>query len=375
MIRLPAVLRSALAAGVVWALALGLAGCSKKVASVDPGYVSPEGTPSPMARMVVTPDVPVTYLKYIDKNNDGLTLDDSLDVESPFSVYESGPGAIVTTIFDSTVANGYQLMRRESNGGYRVAQNFVTLPARRWLDTGWEAYKLVDPSPSGYQPPTYMGRGLFSGIVTTSSPLTNTVLVTVPAVANLDFDYQGMYNLLDLQAGIHTYNPPDSIFDMKWSAVPGAAGYWISIFEFTGDAFEALRARLPAPVYLGKSRDTYIAYVPAPATSYRIGNSGNGIDILRRSPIINKHYYRLRISAVGADGSLLAYTFGQDSIPLPGGAITVEGSPHNTWNLTLPYSIQLRTGGQVASAPGARLQPGAALPPRTRAWTWGRGNP
>ena len=372
MIRHPAVPGTALAAGLAWALVFGLAGCAKKVASVDPNYVSPEGKFSPEARMVVTNDVPVTYLKYIDKANDGLTPDDSLDADSPFDVYNTGPGAIVMTILDSTVVSGYQLLRRESNGGYRIAQNFSAVPARRWLDTQWEAYSLVDPSPSGFQPPTYVGRGLFSGIVTTNSPLTNTAMVTAPTVANLDFDYQGMFNLLDLQAGIHTYNPPDSIFNMKWAAVPGAAGYWISIYEFTGDAIEALRSRLPAPVYLGKSRDSYLCYVPASQTTYTIGDPAT---ILRRTPIINRHYYRLRISAVDAEGTLLAYTFGQDSLPLPGGAITVEGSPHNTWNVTLPYSIQLRTGPQTPSSPEARLESGALLPLRARAWVGRRGSP
>ncbi|HEY6867189.1 MAG TPA: hypothetical protein VI792_08030 [Candidatus Eisenbacteria bacterium] len=372
MIRLPAVPRTALAAGVAWALALGLASCSKKVATVDPGYVTPEGAPTPQAKMVVNDDLPVTYLRYIDRANDGLSLDDSLDAAGPYDVYAVGPGAIVMTVLDSTAANGYELMRRESNGGYRVAQKFTTLPARRWLDTGWEAYSLADPAPSGYQPPTYVGRGLFSNIVTTDSPLTNTATVSAAAVANLDFDYQGMYNQLDLQAGIHTYNPPDSVFNMRWSPVPGAAGYWISIFEFTGDAHEALRSRLPAPVYLGKSRDSYLCYVPGSQTSYTIGGPAT---ILRSKPILNKHYYRLRITAVDAAGTLLAYTFGQDSIPLPGGAITVEGSPHNTWNVTLPYSIQLRPGPQLPSARGGPAEFGAALPLRTRMRAGGRGTP
>ena len=368
MTRLSASARRALAVAAVVAVAHGSTGCAKKISSVDPGYTSPEGTRSAKARLVVTQDLPVPYLVYIDKKSDGFTGEpgDSLDVLSPYQVFAAGPGAVIGTILDSTLASNYQVMRREANGAYRVAQDSPEQPTRRWLDTFWEAYAFVDPAPSGYQPPTYLGRGLLSGVVNQSSPLTNAALAGTSVIGDIDFDYQGKFNLIDRKFNILTYNPPDSIFNMKWTPVAGAAGYWISVSQFTGDAIEFLRSTLPAPVYLGRSRNYLLVYVSAPANSYTVG--GPADLVLTRRPILNRFYYQLRITAVGPSGEILAYTFGDNLNVVPGSTRMVGSEAKNTWNVVLPFSIRLRPGPQVAADSPAEADSILVRPARAGIW-------
>jgi hypothetical protein len=360
--------RVALAAGILAALLA--AGCSKQPNVVDPNFLTPEGTPSLRSVLVVSRDLPVYYDIYYDLTNDGYTPDDIRDPGGPFPLYASGPGAVTTTLIDSTLADTYQLLRREANGGFRVAQDFATFPSRRWIDTGWEAYRLIDPSPSGFQPPTYQCRGLYNSQVTTASPLSNLGLASVSSIANIPFDYQNLYNTSDLQKGIVTFNPPDSInFSLKWTPVASAAGYWISIYSFNGDANERLRVELPAPVYLGRTRDFLLAYEPAPASSYRMSGQP-GATVLRQKPLINKQYYEVKITAVGSGGEIQAMCYGDNMLVVPGPPGSYQGVLHNTWNLIPANAIQLRPGAQTtqvperAAGPQWAVAPGGGRPPR-----------
>jgi hypothetical protein len=367
MTRIAAPRHAALVMGAIVALMLGLTGCAKKLASVDPRYLSPEGTPSAKARMIVTPDVPIPYDIYIDEKNDGFTRDDLPDPANPYYTYASGPGAVVGTILDSTLANTYQIMRREANGGYRIAQDFTHSPAHRWLDTEWEAYSFVDPAPSGFQPPTYLGRGIVSGVVTAQSPLTNAAQAPSGALTSIQFNYQGKVNLLDQRIGILTYNPPDSSdVLLAWNPVAGAAGYWVSIYQFTGNATDFLSSTLPGPIPLSKTRDFLLVYVPAPTTSYIAYPPDPDTThlILTSHPLLNQQYYLLRILAVDADGRIVGFTAGDNLVLLPGTPVVVGGTPKNTWELTTPSAIRLRPGPQASLAPQERAEPFRVLPAR-----------
>ena len=360
MTRLRNAPRAVLAAGAL--VALLAAGCSKKPNVVDPNFVTPEGTPSSRSLLVITQDLPVYYDIYYDLTNDGFTPDDTRDPTGPFPLYASGPGAVVSTLIDSTLADTYQLLRREANGGFRVALDFPSFPSRRWIDTQWEAYRLIDPSPSGFQPPTYQCRGLYQSEVTTASPLSNLGLASVSSIANIPFDYQGMFNTSDQQKGIVTFNPPDSInFTLKWTPVASAVGYWISIYSFNGDANERLRVELPAPVYLGRTRDFLLVYVPAPASSY-VMRGQPGATVLRQKALINKQYYEVKITAVGSGGEIQAMAYGDNRLVVPGPPGSFQGQNHNTWNLIQANAIQLRPGAQATQA--------ATLPEQVAAPSW-----
>lgn len=367
MTRITARHHPALAMSALVALAFALTGCAKKVASVDPSYISPEGTPSTKTLLVVTPDVPIPYWVFTDEKNDGFTDDDTPDPANPYNTYASGPGAVVGTILDSTAASAYQILRRETNGGYRIAHDFNQYPGHKWLDTEWEAYSFADRVPSGFQPPTYLGRGMLSGIITAKSPLTNTALAPTNIIDVIDFDYQGQFNLLDQRAGIETYNPPDSSnILLQWSPVPGAAGYWISIYQFTGNSRDFLSSTLPAPIPVSKARHFLLVYVPGPATSYVAFPTEPDTThlVLTSRPILNQQYYSLRILAVEPNGRIVGYSLGDNLVLLPGGPVQDRGATKNTWNITFPASFRLRPGPQASLAPQDRADSITVLPAR-----------
>jgi len=334
-------------------LALGLAGCAKKITQVDSSYDAPEGTPTGQARLLVRPDIPIEYIEYFDRLNVGAptpvdtlfytpynTLASGHVKVGEFTLYESGPGAVSDLIVDSTAASTYQVLRRESGGGFRVAHDYVLNPKRRWLDTGWEGYAFTDPIPSSYRPPTYLGRGLFSDQVTLTSPLTNLGVVTSNFVDTLRFNYQDQIELRDLPDS--TYTPPDSIFGLHWAQVAGADGYWLQIYQFTGNASEQIQSSLPAALYLDKSHDFFVGFVPAPADSYRLGEPG--AIILSRRTIVNHQDYFARITAVDASGQLLAHSYGRPT--------RVPAAVRNTWDVFWRGAILIRPGPKVETGPG-----------------------
>ena len=362
--------RQALCALAGLALLLAASGCAKKLATVDATYTRPEGilAADTVARMVMRPDYPIEYVEYFDRLNVGgptpaetlfTTAHDTLASgqvrTGVFSIYASSPGSYAGTILDRTTANGYQVLRREANAGFRLFQDFTLTPARRWLDTQWEAYSFSDPSPSPFQPPVYVGRGLFSGAVTKVSPLAVGTLDSPFQLDTLRFNYQGQIAIQDLiEASDSTYAPPDSIFGLHWVPVPGASGYWIQIYQFTGNASEQIRSSLPAPAYLDKSRDFYFAFVPAPADSHHLGDPGIDLPgqrniILTRRTIVNHQDYFARISAVDADGQVIAHSYGRPT-RVPGGA-------RNTWDVFWRGAIRIRPGPQLQTAP-ARIAAG-----------------
>ena len=152
--------RSALSRPVLGALllaaALGAAGCSKKLTQVDSSFTVPEGMPSANSRLIVFPDVAVGIREYLDRAPVGLDEGDSL--LQTIVLYRTGPGVINGVVLDGTPASGYQMLRREANGGLLPLKDFVLTPVVRWLESQWELYSFIDASPGGYNPPTYQGR-------------------------------------------------------------------------------------------------------------------------------------------------------------------------------------------------------------------------
>ena len=234
MTRLPTLPRFALATGAVVVLALGLTACSKKIAAVDPRYLSPEGTPSTRARLVLTPDVVVPLSLYAGAG--AIVVDDSLltfppaDTLATNHVLEAygyfflhGSGYLTGQIFDQTPVSSYQILRRESGGGYRITEGFELAPTRRWLDTEWEGYGFVERPPSAsYQPRTYLGRGTFSHHVTAESPLTNVAIIPPDRLGIIGFDYQNQLDRTIPAVRVPSdsvYMPPDSLFEMRWTPV------------------------------------------------------------------------------------------------------------------------------------------------------------
>jgi hypothetical protein len=306
--------RAALA-GVCLLAAIALAGCSKKVTSVDASYTTPEGVPSGSVRLVVYPDLPITITSWVDRVDNNSTppgasgtwnpqtpTDPSGDslVATSEPIYAIGPGVIRGVLVDGTQATGFQVLRREANGGLRSLFDFTLLPARRWLDSGNELYSFTDSDPSGFSPASYIARGLLNGQIAEASPVSNEAQLTGSTVA--DLNYTG--NLF----------PADSLFLMSWDPVPGAAGYWIHVYDFVPAATEIDRriAGTPAPLSTTLTRDFYLAYTDASVTSHKIGSGGVAVLTFRPNEFRFQREYNVRISAVDANGRLIACTLGGD---------------------------------------------------------------
>jgi hypothetical protein len=279
-------------------VALAMAGCSKKVTNVDASYTAPEGKPSEDARLIVYSDAPVTLQAWKDDTPDGPGKDgfpgpeDSLRGTQQVSV---APGTLYGAILDGTPASGYQVLRREGSGGYAQLKDFVLSPMARFLDSQWELYAFSDARPASFSPPSYLGRGVVSGAVTSTSPLTNAGELARPSLAELV--YKG------------SKTPSDSNFTLSWEAVPDAESYWIQIYQFTGrDSVEILRSAQPAPFVLQNARTYFIGRVDKPATEYTLG--GPGAQVLMRRTLLFSVEYLVRIVAVDKRGEMIAFSYG-----------------------------------------------------------------
>jgi hypothetical protein len=308
------------------------------VTNVDPSFTTVEGVPS-TAKLVVFPDLPNQALMY---------QADTLVEVRPF--YNIGPGIVRGMIFDDTPAGEYQIFRRASNGGFQEIRDFRWDEHKQWVYSQSELYTFFDPSPSAGSSVTYVGRGVVADVVTPTSPLTNVAAVALANVA--DITYEG------------DRFPDDSLFTIEWEAVPGAAGYWLQVYQLRTDIRtfdERVASGAPAPIYPDKSTDYLVAYVPAPFTAYQLGTDGPpGTRVLHRRQTFFNFQYIVRVAAVGSSGALLAYTYGDMAIQrfpenvyflYPRGGVVVQPVP----DLSAFPAPEVPAGELAAEAHDSRL--------------------
>lgn len=281
-----------------------LAGCSKKkLASVDPGYTTLEGRPDANAQLVAWADTPDTSLVFEDREPRGPDIPgtDRADVLIARNAnYRSGSGVLNLLLLDGTAASGFQFFRRANNGGLEAITDYTIPASMKWLPLGWEVYALVDTRPSSYTPSTYVARGLLDGRVTTLSPVTNEAIATGPAP-------QPTINLRYIAP---TRTDRDS--SISWTTVPGAAAYWVDIYQFksTASFHELVASGTPTPVMTGPVTHVLVARFDGVGASspmtYVLGSHVPGI--LVRSSLIPGRQYLARVTAVDASGRVIAWT-------------------------------------------------------------------
>ena len=349
--------RLALLALGALALPLVRAGCGKKVTSSDASYTRVEGTPDANARLVSWPDTPTGFIEVADLGGIGPTEEDTLLAE--YVVFRTGPGTQRLMVLDGTKASGYQLLRRAQNGGYEKLRDFTVQSSRKWLASQWEVYESFDYAPSGFWPPTYVGRGLVGGVATMQSPLTNTAESEMPMADLQVIDYAG------------NRAPVDSLFTMEWTPVTGAAGYWIHVYQFSSAATdeEKLLSGSPSPIWNGLVNDFLVAFVPAGTTTYRYGDPGAEI-LLKRAPLRGQSYL-VRIAAVDANGQLVGATLGDIGFRqgdgfydfYPVGAFTVNPGSHAPALRPVPAGLsRLTVPGLPAWKPRQMVEAGRGRP-------------
>lgn len=328
--------RAALAAAPLAAL-LALAGCSKEITKVDAGYTTPEGVVSDRARLMVYPDRAMTVTTWIDNldrslNESGVSgtwnpasaVDPEGDVQVGSATYQpAGAGTLHGILIDGTSASAYQILRREASGGLLPLGDQALQPLRKWLDSGNELYAFDDPSPSGFTPATYVGRGLVAGAVASRSPVSNTAPVAAAGIADITY--------IDEIPSVSRFdgrNPNDSLFVISWQPVTGAAGYWVQIYEYLPST-NTLQRRLlgaPAPLAVNGVRDLFLAWCPPGVTSLRLGQpGGHSVLTFRATAFRFGAEYNVRVSAVDDEGRLIAMTLGDTPADAFVGASATSG--------------------------------------------------
>jgi hypothetical protein len=306
--------------------ALAAAGCSKKLTSVDPNYTSPEGRKDSTAQQIVYPNLPAdVYLIKLAKPGCDECVD---ELVSTTPAYPAGAGVINGMIFDGTAASGYQILRRELGGGYAPMNDYVVYPFQRFAQSGWKLFAWQDPRPSGFDPPTYQGRGVVAGAITATSPMTN---VSISHAGDVE--------------EIHLYDT-DSLRTIKYSPVTSAVAYVVQIYSSRGDEAAAIYDAAPAPYASQDHRDFYVAWLPATRGIIDAGK----VKVLSQFAFTSMGLYRVRMSAVDAQGRLVGFSYG-DLLPatapegyarrFPGGCISAQAPFVKIGVTPTPFPIQI----------------------------------
>jgi len=239
-----------------------------------------------------------------------------------YTVYRSAPGVMHGLIADYIQSSGYQMFRQEDGGGYRPFLDFMVTVSRRWSDRSYygsatgtvvlppaQISSFADPNPAAIPLKGYVGRAVVAGLSGSGYPLTNhgaaPDTIGIPSLR-----YTGLTGLPGNPDSGPA--PPDSLLDLSWDAVPGAAGYWVHIYQKRADirtSEDAIAIAHPSPIATGKVRDLFIGFFPAPRTSYKLGDPvPAGSRILVYRVLIGLQEVLIRVSAVDAAGRMIATT-------------------------------------------------------------------
>jgi hypothetical protein len=265
---------------------LAMAGCTKKINTIDASYISPEGLTAATAHQITWPEFPaaVSLWRVATANCDTCTP----AFISVSQVYPTGPGVIDGMIFDGTAASSYQIMRRERNGGYAPLFDYLLNPVQRFAQSGWKLFTWQDGSPSGFDPPTYLGRGVVSGVITPTTPLTN-VSTT------------GAGNPQDI------FLTTDSLRTFAWTPVPTAAAYLLQVYQPKNNYPEALiQNAAPAPFATHDHREYLAVWLPATSGVIEDGKQV----ILSKLTFTPGGFFKVRVSAVDTQGRLVGFSYG-----------------------------------------------------------------
>jgi hypothetical protein len=279
-------LRRIVVLGALALVALAMAGCSKKVNTVDPGFTAPEGQRAENAHHLVQADIPnrlATYKSHAASHPDD---PDTLVSVDPLWVY--GPSVMKGTIIDGTAASRYQILRRESNGGYLPMFDFDLSPGQRFPQSGWKAFFWIDPSPSGYQPPTYLGRGIVDGSITRTSPLTNPGIISATEPLNIAI-------------------ASDSLTTIEFSRVPGATGYVLQVYTIRNGYPESEFINGAPSAYATEDhRDFLVEWIPATDGTPNFEKA----NVLTWFGLASSVTYLIRMSACDENGQLIGFSYG-----------------------------------------------------------------
>ena len=264
--------------------------CARKPTAVDPSYSTPEGVVDTTARLMMWPEQEAVTLQYTDNPPFGPDADDLLI--GPVRYSRRTPGTRNGIILDGTIANSFEVLRREPNGGLLQFLDFPLVPRERWLDGHGDIYQFTDEAAPGASV-EYVARGLVGGVSTPQSPLSNTAMFSQPLIGAIPLRF-----------------PTDTT--VIWDAVPGAQTYIAHIFQFSQSTpMERVLASAPIPVYVGQSRDFFLGISTQPDT---VGRSQRFRGTVLTNKDMTPGQYLCRITALDAAGNLIASSVGDSAV-------------------------------------------------------------
>jgi hypothetical protein len=292
--------------------------CAKKKVIVDPND-GLEGVPSP-SMLTVWADTGIPDSTFRDLGLPGITPEDTLI--SATTTYFHGPGVVQGMVFDYTNANGFEAFRRD-NGSFLPFQDFTIAPSEKFYPGHTDVFRFSDVPPGAITTQAYLARGVIADAGPAGAPKTNVGQVTRASVAG------------DLHYTAPTGIPPDfrpmsdSLLAMSWDPVPGAAWYFIHVYQFISQGGEDIvLSATPAPIYVSVVHDYWVGILPATVTAYKIGDPlPAGGRIFDSQPMLNGQVFQVRVSAVDANGQLISYTGTSGSFAIFRGASTYRKFP------------------------------------------------
>jgi len=265
-----------------------LAGCSKKTTAPN-SQALPEGDQNGQVLMVGWPEQASIWFTAADPATPETPSDDF--VFELGTDYWQDPAGVRTASLDMSQSNQLQAFRIGSDGNATELFDFLLPPSLRFIGRNMDLYEFEDLSPG--TTPSYTGRGVYNGVVTPTSPVSNVIKVTGPITDNLDFTPapKGAAN--------------DSVLDVQFSEDPRASFYILEIniandILGNGSSFSTerrLRA-IPSPLQPGtRPLQSFILLMPA-------GSGPTGFSTPISSGLWPLAFY-VRVSAFDADGQMV----------------------------------------------------------------------
>jgi len=289
---LPALVRTALVGMLAIPL---LAGCSKKTVAPN-SLPQPEGQQNDQVMMLGWQEQPSYWFSVLDPGTPQSPLDDFLGTLG--ADYWKSPSAVRCMALDLSPSNQLEIFRQDPDGNAKPLFDYPLNPQFRFIGSGIDLFEFSDLDPPSA--PVYHARGLFDGVSTTSSPLSNRVEAAGPVREDLQF-------LVDPIGGQN-----DSTLDVRFSEDPAAAFYLVEIRNGSdvmgsGSSFSIERRLrgIPSTLLPGTRSRTSVSFLMPPGS----GATGISVEVhatvepfrLTLWPMV----FYIRVSAYDAKGRMI----------------------------------------------------------------------
>ena len=279
--------RSLLLVGLLLAVTLPVAsGCSKSVSAPRP---LPEGSQNGELLLMGWPEQPSTWFVINDPGTPDTPSDDHV-VFVANDFWADSAGVRAATL-DASISNQVEVFRYDNAGNAQPMFDFLVQPDVRFIGRGLDLYQVEDFAPTAT--PRYVERGALDGIVTASSPVSNTA-AAAPFKDDMIWSVPSKLAPGDSVLKIRYVDDPATVFDVVQLG-PGSA----PLGNGSNASFDRRIRGIPNPVLPGLlSLNTFATFLlPAGA-----GNPGLTIPLTSpRWPL----FFYIRVTGIDAQGRIV----------------------------------------------------------------------